>query len=89
MARGPYFPGKDETWLLAKRDDLVEEKVTGKRLTSWGSNDSNASKVIEYKIEDLLNQIAYDLYLIDPDTYPLTSTRIRRTQIRVYQGGDL
>lgn len=88
MARGPYFPGKEAPWLIARREELVEERVTGKRLTSWGSSDSTASKKIETSIETLLDWIAYDLFLLDPDTYPLRS-RIRRTQVRVHQGSDL
>lgn len=74
-----------ETWLTSAQADLA----AGKTLSSYGAGDSSASKQVQMTPLERIEKLLYALYLIDPDTYPLTSIkRTNRTQVQVYNRWD-
>ena len=60
---------------------VQEERATGKRITSWGSGDTNVSKTVDGSLDKTQDDIEYALYCLDPNKYPLSS--IRRQTVTV------
>lgn len=81
MAFNPYN-GLSASVLLAARTKIQTQLLEAKTGISVGSGDVTAAFQSKRLAELLstLEQIEYALYLLDPDTYPLTNTATSRTR---------
>jgi hypothetical protein len=70
-----YFIGWSQEQLAASLRKVQAEIASGKRITSWGSGDTNVSKQGTTSPEEAHDRILYALHILDPATYPLSSIR--------------
>lgn len=79
------FIGRDQAWLEDKLSRLQNAKAIGQRffrIESAGNVGQKESVLSITAVEDML---LYDLYMIDPTTYPLaTIQRVTRTKAVSY-----
>jgi len=80
-----YFPGRGQQWLEARLLRIQEDIAAGKRLTSWGAGGDSASRQVEVSALEVQRMLLNDLYLIDPDTYPIDSLRRIRSTVAVFR----
>lgn len=78
-----YFIGKSKSWLVEQLGIAQEDFANGKTVTSAGAGDSQVTELVQVNVRERIEQIYYSLYLLDPVTYPLASTRrASRTKFR-------
>lgn len=85
------FPGKSQTWLEARLEEVLDEQASGKVTSNWGAGDSNVGKTLDNRldIQTRKNLLLYDLSLLDPDQYPPADVQpVKRTQAVVHTPGD-
>ncbi len=75
-----YFPGQGQQWLETRLKRIQEDLASGKTLTSWGAGGDSASRQVQTDGLAVQRMLLNDLYILDPETYPLDSIqRIRCT----------
>jgi len=68
-----------ETSLRSAQDDYA----AGKTLSSVNGGDAGSSKLVQMNPEQRIKAILYELFLVDPDTYPASAqNRVTRTQVK-------
>ena len=71
-----------ETALRSAQNDFA----SGKTLTQVASGDSSSTKLVTVDCKKRIEQLMYSLYLLAPNTYPLSQIRrVTRTQIQIFQ----
>lgn len=76
-----HFPGKTKEWLESKLSEVVDEMVSGKRLTGWGDGSANATKHSFGNLhpERLRDMLLEDLNALDPANYPQDMLKVKAT----------
>jgi hypothetical protein len=77
-----YFIGKTQAWLEAELAKVQEDLAAGKTLVSWGAGESNAVNVRQMSLQTRFDHLYRALHELDPDNYPATNFRVRRTTPR-------
>lgn len=81
MARGLFvigFTASEVVQIQAKAKELLLE---GKTLMSWGESGSSATKQFAMPVAEVLEECAYALPLLDPDTHGRPPRRIGATRV--------
>jgi hypothetical protein len=66
-----YFPGKDQTWLEARLDEVLDEEASGQTITSTSGGDASVSMAVRGSVEVRKNKILHDLHILVPLIYTL------------------
>jgi hypothetical protein len=77
-----YFIGKTQAWLEAELAIVQEDIAAGKTLVSWGAGESTAVNVRQVSLQTRWEMLYRALNELDPDNYPATNFRVRRTTPR-------
>lgn len=74
-----YYVGKSQSELESMLSDLQAEMEAGGTVTSGGGGEMSFGIQGALTIDERWRRIYYALYLLDPDTYPITG--MRRTSV--------
>lgn len=81
-----YFVGWSKEDLEKALRLTQEALAAGKRLIQWGAGDSSGISKIDGPPEVVYERIYFALSQLDPDNYPTTNQRVRRTTPRYIFG---
>ena len=87
MAQPNILAGWSEDDLLAERRKIQEELLAGSQLQSSSAGDVSQSRIIQSGAMKRLSMVNRALWLINPDTYPLTD--VVSTRAVAVMGGSL
>ncbi|MEI8309727.1 MAG: hypothetical protein WCH98_03120 [Verrucomicrobiota bacterium] len=79
MARGLFITGFTVAEVLAIQAKAKQMLMEGKTLMSWGDSGSSATKQFPMPVQDVFEECAHALRVLDPATYgPRRSTSVSR-----------
>lgn len=76
-----HFPGKNQDWLEAKLNKILEDIVAGKTTSEWEADGLKVGKHVHSTLppERIRDMLLHDLHLEDPDTYPADGLQVKIT----------
>lgn len=82
------FPGKPREWLEAHLSRVLDDLVTGKTLSNWGTGEVSAGKHIYQNLhpERLRDMLLEDLNCRWPDEYPADLLVVKATTAKFVDG---
>jgi hypothetical protein len=81
MALGLFVIGFTASEVLQIQAKAKEMLLEGKTLMSWGESGSTATKQFAMPIREVLEECAYALPLLDPETFGRPPRRVGSTRV--------
>ncbi|MBU6179419.1 MAG: hypothetical protein KGR69_07125 [Verrucomicrobia bacterium] len=81
MARGLFVIGFTAAEVLQIQAKAKELLLEGKTLMSWGESGSTASKQFAMPVAEVLEECAYALPILDPETHGRPPRRVGATRV--------
>jgi hypothetical protein len=81
MALGLFVIGFTASEVLQIQAKAKEMLIEGKTLMSWGESGSTAAKQFAMPIREVLEECAYALPLLDPETFGRPPRRVGSTRV--------
>lgn len=76
MARGLFVTGFTVAEVLAIQAKAKQMLMEGKTLMSWGDSGSSVTKQFPMQVQDVLEECAHALRVLDPATYGQRRTSV-------------
>jgi hypothetical protein len=76
MARGLFVTGFSVSEVLAIQQKAKEFLLEGKTLMNWSDSGTSAGKQFTMPVDEVLEECAHALRILDPETYGARSGRV-------------